>query len=209
MEWRLSWLVPQEKKFFDMLESEAANVLKGAQTLSDFVNSGIKPQLIKKVEDIEHSGDDIVHNIFEELNKTFITPIDHEDISKLASALDDVLDHIHAAARRIQNYEIKKPTKTMIAFSDILLESCKNLDIAVNGIRNLKDPESIEKKCVNVNTLENKADEILNSSVAELLKGKDAIKIIKLKEIYEFLESAMDRCEDAADVISDIVVKHR
>jgi uncharacterized protein Yka (UPF0111/DUF47 family) len=145
----------------------------------------------------------------EELNKTFITPIDHEDISKLASALDDVLDHIHAASRRFNLYNIKKPTKVMIAFSDILLEACKDLEIAVSGIRNLKDPEGIEKKCVEVNTLENKADEILNSSVAELLKGKDAIKIIKLKEIYEFLESAMDRCEDAADVISDIVVKHR
>jgi hypothetical protein len=208
MGWK-SWLVPQEKKFFDMLESEAANLLKGAKTLSVLINNGMKTETVKDIEDIEHRGDNIVHEICEELNKTFITPIDHEDISKLASALDDVLDHIHAASRRFNLYNIKKPTKVMIAFSDILLEACKDLEIAVSGIRNLKDPEGIEKKCVEVNTLENKADEILNSSVAELLKGKDAIKIIKLKEIYEFLESAMDRCEDAADVISDIVVKHR
>ena len=209
MDWKLSWLVPHEKKFFDMLESEATNLLKGSQTLSGFINNGMDPEMIKGVKDIEHHGDDIVHEICEELNKTFITPIDHEDISKLASALDDVLDHIHAAARRIHLYEIKNPTKTMIDLSNILLETCKELEMAVNGIRNLKDPENIEKGCVKVNTLENKSDEILNSSLAELFKGSDVIEIIKLKEIYDFLEIAMDRCEDAANVISDIVVKHR
>jgi len=204
-----SWLIPQEKKFFDMLENEAENVLVGAKAISELLNDSADIDVVrKKVEEIEHRGDDIVHEIFEALNTTFITPIDHEDISKLASALDDVLDHIHSVTRRLYFYNIKYRTKPMKMFIKVLLKACEELNIAVKGIRELKKPEAIEQKCVEVNTLENEADEILNKSIVELLKVKDAIEFIKLKEIYDFLEIAMDRCEDAANVISDIVVKH-
>jgi predicted phosphate transport protein (TIGR00153 family) len=207
---RLSWLIPQETKFFDMLEIEAEAVLKGAQLLFNLLNDFKDVEKMKNmITEVERQTDDLVHGIFEKLNQTFITPIDREDISSLASSLDNVLDHIHGAARRIHLYEIEQPTKTMVEFATVLLKACTELNFAVKDMKELKKPEKIEEICVEVNSLENKADEILNNGVVELFKTKDAKEIIKLKEIYEFLESAVDRCEDAANVISDIVMKNR
>src|SRR3972149_1287742 len=159
------WIIPQDKHFFNMLENESQNVLDGSNAFLDMLKNyeNIKEKQ-QKIKDIEHQGDDFVHEIFEELNKTFITPIDHEDISALASAFDDVLDYIDGTATRLVLYEIERP--------------------------------------------ENVADDIYKSSVAQLFKQKDAIEIMKLKEIYERLEFATDKCEDAANVISDIVVKN-
>lgn len=189
---------------------EANAVLKGAQLLYNFMNDYRNVEDMKdRISEIEHQTDDLVHSIFEKLNETFITPIDREDISSLASALDNVLDHIHGAARRIHLYEVQGPTKTMKRFSEVILKACTELALAVKEMRELKKPEKIEGRCVDINTFENEADEILNYGVVELFKVEDAKGIIKLKEIYEFLESAVDRCEDAANVISDIVMKNR
>jgi len=207
---KLSMLIPRERKFFDMLDMEADAVLKGAQVLFNLMGnySGVE-EAKNKITEIEHQTDDIVHNIFLELNLTFVTPIDREDISGLASALDNVLDHIHGAARRLYSYEVEAATKAMVDFAGILLKACTELNLAVKDLRELKKPEKIEERCVEVNSLENEADEVLNIGVAELFKTRDAKEIIKLKEIYEFLESAVDRCEDAANVISDITMKNR
>jgi predicted phosphate transport protein (TIGR00153 family) len=207
---RLSWLIPQEKKFFDMLEVESSLVLKAAEFLSSlFDNYGNLMEIKNRITDIEHEGDDTVHKIFEALNQTFITPIDREDIADLTSALDNVLDHIYGAVRRLYLYEIENPTKTMIEFSKVLVKACAQLDLAVKELKELKAPEKIEQRCIEVNKIENDGDEILSGGVVELFKTKDAKEIIKLKEIYDFLESAVDRCEDAANVISDIVMKNR
>jgi len=207
---KLSWLIPREKKFFDMLMIEADAVLKGAQVLCDLITDYTDVVAKKnKITEIEHQADDVVHLIFEELNETFITPIDREDISSLASALDNVLDHIHGAARRLFLYKIPSPDETMRRFSDTLLKACNELNLAVKDMKKLKNPEKIEERCVEVNRLENVGDEILNYGVVELFETKEAKDIIKLKEIYEFMESAIDRCEDAANVISDIVIKNR
>ncbi len=203
------WIIPQDKHFFNMLENESQNVLDGSnaflEMLKDYENIKEKQQMIK---DIEHQGDDFVHEIFEELNKTFITPIDHEDISKLASAFDDVLDYIEGTATRLVLYEIAKPEDNMIKLAEVLLKQTKELNTALSGLRNIKNPKEIEKRCIEVNRLENVADDIYKTSVAELFRRKDAIEIMKLKEVYERLEFATDKCEDAANVISDIVVKN-
>ncbi|VVB56463.1 Uncharacterised protein [uncultured archaeon] len=203
------WLIPQDKHFFNMLENESNNVLDGSkiflEMLNNYENIKVKQQEIK---DIEHQGDDFVHEIFEELNKTFITPIDHEDISALASAFDDVLDYIDGTATRFVLYEIKKPEESMIKLAEVILNQATELNLAICGLRNIKNPKDIEKRCIEVNRLENVADDIYKSSVALLFKQKDAIEIMKLKEIYERLEFATDKCEDAANVISDIVVKN-
>jgi predicted phosphate transport protein (TIGR00153 family) len=203
------WIIPQDKHFFNMLENEASNVLVGSiaflEMLKNYENIKQKQQ---KIKDIEHQGDDFVHEIFEELNKTFITPIDHEDISGLASAFDDVLDYIDGTATRFVLYEIEKPEENMIKLAEVILKQATELNIAICGLRNIKDPKDIEKKCIEVNRLENIADDIYKTSVAQLFKRKDAIEIMKLKEIYERLEFATDKCEDAANVISDIVVKN-
>jgi len=203
------WLIPQDKHFFNMLENESNNVLDGSiaflEMLKNFENIKERQQ---KIKDIEHQGDDFVHEIFEELNKTFITPIDHEDISGLASAFDDVLDYIDGAAARFVLYEINKPQENMIKLAEVIVKQASELNLAVCGLRNIKNPKEIEKRCIEVNRLENVADDIYKTSVAQLFKQKDAIEIMKLKEIYERLEFATDKCEDAANVISNIVTKN-
>lgn len=203
------WLIPQDKHFFNMLENESNNVLDGSKAflemLRNYENIKEKQQIIK---DIEHQGDDFVHEIFEELNKTFITPIDHEDISALASAFDDVLDYIEGTATRLVLYEIEKPEGDMIKLAEVIMSQVTELNLAIRGLRNIKNPKEIEKRCIEVNRLENVADDIYKSSVARLFRQKDAVEIMKLKEVYERLEFATDKCEDAANVISDIVVKN-
>ncbi|KCZ71361.1 phosphate transport regulator related to PhoU [Candidatus Methanoperedens nitroreducens] len=203
------WILPRDKHFFNMLENESKNVLDGSiaflEMLKNYENIREKQQTIK---DIEHQGDDFVHEIFEELNKAFITPIDHEDISALASAFDDVLDYIDGTATRLVLYDIKKPEENMIKLAEVLVRQTTELDNAISSLRNIKNPKEIEKKCIEVNRLENIADDIYKMSVAELFKRTDAIEIMKLKEVYERLEFATDKCEDAANVISDIVVKN-
>ncbi len=203
------WILPRDKHFFNMLENESKNVLDGSiaflDMLKNYENIKEKQQTIK---DIEHQGDDFVHEIFEELNKAFITPIDHEDISALASAFDDVLDYIDGTATRLVLYDIKKPEENMIKLAEVLVRQTTELNIAISSLRNIKNPKEIEKKCIEVNRLENIADDIYKMSVAELFKRTDAIEIMKLKEVYERLEFATDKCEDAANVISDIVVKN-
>jgi len=203
------WIIPQDKHFFNMLENESQNVLDGSNAFLEMLNKyeNIKEKQ-QKIKDIEHQGDDFVHEIFEELNKSFITPIDHEDISALASAFDDVLDYIDGAAARFILYEIKKPEENMIKLAEVLLKQATELNTAISGLRNIKNPKEIEKRCIEVNRLENVADDIYKSSEADLFKRTDAIEIMKLKEIYERLEFATDKCEDAANVISDIVVKN-
>jgi uncharacterized protein len=203
------WILPQDKHFFNMLENESQNVLDGSTAFLDLLKNyeNIK-QKQQKIKDIEHQGDDFVHEIFEELNKTFITPIDHEDISKLASAFDDVLDYIDGTATRLVLYDIQKPEENMIKLAEVLLKQATELKEALSGLRNIKNPKEIEKRCIEVNRLENVADDLYKTSVADLFKRKDAIEIMKLKEVYERLEFATDKCEDAANVISDIVVKN-
>lgn len=203
------WIIPLDKHFFNMLENEAQNVLDGAKAFLDMLQNyeNVKEKQ-QRIKDIEHQGDDFVHEIFEELNKTFITPIDHEDISALASAFDDVLDYIDGTATRLVLYEIRRPEESLVKLAEVLVTQTTELNTALRGLRNIKNPREIEKRCIEVNRLENIADDIYKTSVARLFKQKDAIEIMKLKEVYERLEFATDKCEDAANVISDIVVKN-
>ena len=205
------WVIPQERQFFDLLEQVAGNVVTGAEALvdmfSDFRNVAEKR---KRVKDIEHVGDNLVHDIFEELNKTFITPIDREDIQALASDLDNVLDMIDAAANRVYLYEIDRPSEAMEQLAQVILDGAKQLNSAVGMIRDMKRADRVEAIAVEVNRLENVADDVMNSAVAKLFhEERDPIRIIKFKEIIERLEQATDYCEDVADVLSDIVAKNR
>ena len=205
----LSWLIPQEKHFFTMIEEQSQNVLKGIDALVDmfehFDHLDNKREIITN---IEHDGDRMVHDIFSELNKTFITPIDREDISKLISALDDILDNLEAVAERIVLYEIKKPPKYMLEFAQTLQKTAKNVHGGIALLRDFKEAKQIRGFCKEVNTLENEGDALLRKATAELFKGKDPIELIKMKELYEDMEAAIDRCEDVADVIGDILVKY-
>lgn len=204
------WMTPQEKQFFDDLESEAENVLQGARAFraifEDFTRLADHR---KKIKDIEHRGDEIVHHIYESLNRAFVTPLAKEDLSGLASKLDDVLDYINGAATRLAVYEIDRPTKSMVDFAELILKAAEQLRAGITAVRSPKAKDSVMACTIEVNRLENVADDLLMTSLSEVFKSGDPVKIIKMKDIYEYLEIVTDRCEDAANILEDIVVKGR
>lgn len=203
------WLIPQDKIFFDILEKQSFTALDGANKLMDMLQNPVNMDFkIKELKDVEHQGDKLIKDIFVELNKTFITPIDREDIVLLTSRFDDILDSIYASANRIFLYQVQ-PTKTMIELTDVIIRSTKELNTAMIHLRTMKNVDMLEKCRLEVNRLENEADDILNKTLAELFKGTDAVDIMKHKEIIDFLELASDKCEDVANVIGDILVRHR
>jgi len=205
----ISWFIPQEKHFFDMIEEQSKNVLKGVNELVGMLESYKDlEEKRKKIKDIEHEGDRMVHNIFSELNKTFITPIDREDISALVSSLDDILDFVEAVADKMVLYKIEKPPAYMLEFAKTLQSATQNINCSISCLRNLKEAKKIESYCTEVNTQENIGDDLLRNATAELFTRKNPIEIIKLKELYDSMEAAIDRCEDVADVVGDILVKY-
>lgn len=203
------WIIPQERKFFEYLEKQSKIVLEGAIALEDMLKNYTDIEAKdEKIRDIEHRGDKVVHFIYEELNKIFITPLDREDIAKLASSLDDILDLMEDVATRLLIYKIKEPQKCLIELAEVLHHSVKELDIAIGELKDMHKSEEIENKCIEVNKLENDADKIARNAISRLYEEKDAIYIMKMKEIIDFLEEATDKCEDAANVISDVIVKY-
>ena len=202
-------LIPHDKVFFDLFEKQAGNVKEAAWQLvaltEDFTNVKEKRHEIEK---LEHKGDQITHDIYEQLNRTFITPLDPEEISCLASSLDEVLDYIDGSAEKMFYYNIESTDSHMIELAKLIHMSASEIENAVKGIRFIKDPRYIEERCIEINRLENLADDVLAHAVTDLFKTTDAIKIIKLKDIYEHLEIATDNCEDVANTLSDIAIRH-
>jgi predicted phosphate transport protein (TIGR00153 family) len=202
-------LIPHDKIFFDMFERQAGVVKEAAWQLvaltEDFTNVKEKRHEIEK---LEHKGDQITHDIYDQLNRTFITPLDPEEISRLASALDEVLDYIDGATEKMYYYNIGATDAHMIELAKLIHMSTSEIESAVKSIRSIKDPRYIEERCIEVNRLENLADDVLAHAVTDLFKTNDAITIIKLKDIYEHLETATDYCEDVANVLSDIAIRH-
>jgi predicted phosphate transport protein (TIGR00153 family) len=201
------WIIPQDKIFYDLLERESTTVLKGAVKLEDAVKSfdGMDERR-KEFKDIEHNGDEIVHDIYERVNRSFITPIDQADLTRLASVYDDVLDFMDLVMNRLSLFEIKGPTPTMIEFTGIVRASVEQLHSAFTSMRR-HETQTIDKACIEVDRLENEADILLNEAVADLFKSQDVINILKLKEIYEHLEVITDRCEDVSLILRDIMIK--
>ena len=203
------WLIPQDKIFFDLFDRLSAVVVLASYRLVDLVDdfSDVKSK-VDALERLEHEGDKITHEIYDNLNRTFITPLDPEEISKLASALDDILDYIEGTAQRMYNYGITETDTFMVELAKLIQLSVVELEAAVKGIRTMKNPHQIEHRCIEVNRLENLADDILAHAISDLFKTQDSIAIIKRKDVYEYLEIATDKCEDAANVLSDIAIRH-
>lgn len=202
------WIIPQDRAFFTWLEEAAKNAVDCADALNTLLTQyeGLAERR-QNIKDLEHKGDQITHNIFDALGRTFLTPLDREDISALAKALDDVADFIYAATNRLYLYEITKPTPAMKQFSEILQAQTRELYLSFQEIRSPKTRTAALKRGIEVNRLENEADRLLNETVAALFRTSDPIHIMKHKEIYEMLETATDKCEDVADVVSDIARK--
>ena len=205
------FIIPRDKIFFNLLAEQSRILVKGAETLFDIVmNYSEVRSKVSDIKAIEHEGDAVTHELYVRLNKTFVTPLDREDLMSLASKCDDVLDAIYGAAKRFQVYEIDQPTEYMKNFVELILKATREINILMPNIKR-GDQSEVDKACEAVDILENQGDELLHGALMELFrKGKEAVvEIIKNKEIYEWLESALDRCEDVTYAIADIVMKNR
>jgi len=207
-----SFLVPQEKKFFPLFEKASGNLLQTAKTLTVMVNESDKEkrkEMLREIEKLEHIGDSVTHEIFTELSTTFITPFDREDIHALTTALDDVVDFIHGSAKRMEIYKIPLPDTNISKFAELIEKSAVELHIAVSELRNLKNVDLIKAACVRINSIENHADDIFDNAIARLFEeNKNAVDIMKIKEVLSVLETATDKCEDAANVLETVILKN-
>ena len=207
----LQYLLPKDRKFFPLFKQATENLVKGSKLLVELVNAPVEKRrdLIKEIEHVEHIGDNITHMIFNELGRNFITPFDREDIHALTSSIDDVLDLIQGSAKRIELYKVTVISEPMILLSDIILKGAIELNVAVLNLEGMKRIDEIKAACVRINSLENNADDVFNLAIAKLFDvEKDAIQLIKTKEILQALETATDKCEDAANVIESIIIKY-
>ncbi len=207
------YFVPKDKKvFFPLFEQAASNVVAMATVLVEAVNSNnpaTREELFKQIDKLENKGDDITHQVYLELGKNFITPFDREDIHALASAIDDVADNIQGSANRMLLYRIDEINEPISKLSDLILQASNDLEKAVRELKDLKNVRAIADSCIRINSVENQADYVFDRAVADLfLYEKDALKVIKHKEILAALETATDMCEDAANVMESILVKN-
>ena len=201
-------LIPNEEAFFELFKKAAHNMIEGSRLLKDMMENFRSPvEQAKRIKEVEHVGDGITHDIALRLNQTFITPIDREDIHDLASALDDILDVVEAVADRFVIYKIGMPTDTALRLADILYQA----SVAVGcGVDRLGMAHAAVTECgVQVNSLENEADRLSRDAISALFeKETDPIAVIKWKEIYENFEAGTDRCEDVANILERIALKH-
>jgi predicted phosphate transport protein (TIGR00153 family) len=203
-------LIPREETFFDYFEQAARNVHEGAVALASlFDNFDDAENRAARIKEIEHVGDKITHDTITRLNKTFITPIDRDDIHKLISRLDDVIDFIDAGVSRMILYKIEKPTEEAKALSRVLVEATAILVDLLPRLRHGTGTEEVHQLCIEINTKENDGDRILQHALAALFNSNfDTATIIKWKDVYENLEAATDRCEDVANIVESIALKN-
>ena len=202
--------LPKESSFFDFFEEHAELTVEGVKEFLSMVTTGANIETkARRIHDIEHETDVITHRCVETLHKTFITPIDRDNIHRLITRMDDIMDYVEAAAERLALYELSVMTPEVRDLADTLLRAVQQVELALKGLRNLKNPQAVLKQCIDINRLENESDQVLRRAVARLFKEeKDPIVIIKWKEIYENLENAADRCEDVANIIEGVILEH-
>jgi len=202
-------LFPKSVVFYDQLEQLAQVVVRGAEELEGICQTTKDIEIrAHALKEIEHEGDDITHAIYDHLNTALITPLKPQDIRHLTSALDDILDFIDGATRKMVYFGITEADAPIRELTKIILLSAREVSEAIVHLRLMSNPKYVEKKCIEINRLENLADEVLAVALTDLFKTHDAVTIIKYKDVYEMLELATDKCEDVADVLSDIAVRY-
>jgi len=203
-------VIPREKKFFALFEQGTQNAVKIAQQLKDLVYiwENVKER-VGVINDLEHQGDAITHQIFEQLHRTIITPFDREDIALLAHSLDDVIDFIHAAADAMLLYKVERPTHRAKEMVDIVVQAVAEVERAVSEIHDRIGRKQLLNRCVEINRLENIGDSVFRSAMAELFDDSaDFAGLIKWREIYKHMESVIDRCEDIANILEGVAIKY-
>ncbi|MBA2746413.1 MAG: DUF47 family protein [Flavisolibacter sp.] len=205
-------LAPKNRVFYELFEKSADNVKQMGVLLTQVVRESDfdkRQTLIGQMEDVEHNNDELTHTLFTELGRNFITPFDREDIHYLATSLDDIADFIYASAKKINFYRVNPNEIGIHKLSDIILQSTEQVRKAVVELRNMKNMRLITESLVKINSLENEADDIFDMSIERLFATEeDAKEVIKKREIYQAMETATDKCEDAANVIESIIIKY-
>ena len=205
----MSWLRSNENEIIGSLELQAEVLIKSVNILVELMNDYWKlDELGTKIEDLEHEGDKITHSIYVLIDKTFVTPLDKEDIANLTGEIDQIIDYTDRFIGTVNLFEIKQPTTYMTELAKMLLSSSQEIYFLVKKLRGFKNSNELIEHCQNISQYEHEADVIFRTAIAELFKTNDAIYIIKMKEIYEILEGAHDRCADVADVFEDIALKY-
>jgi len=202
--------IPREEKFFDLFQESAQNAVKAAQVLKEMVDTWKNIEgRVGEITELEHNGDTITHQIMAQLHRTFVTPFDREDIALLAHTLDDITDFIHAAADAMLLYNVDRPGQRAKELVDIIVQAASEVEKVMPQLQKRIVLSQVLKQCVEINRLENVADRVFRAAMAELFDDSaDIAQVIKWREIYEHMESATDRCEDVADVLEGVALKH-
>ena len=205
----MRWFLPKKVDFLKLFDSASANIVRGTQLFRDILDdpTNLKTK-VEKLKEVEHEGDRLTHEALAKLNATFITPFDREDIHSLATRLDDILDATDAAAQRLLLYKIETIPPYLTALARLLVASAEQVHRAVVVLHDGKRYSEAMTACVEINRLENEADVLHREALADLFAhATDAIQVVKLKDLYAFLEEATDRCEDVANAIETIILK--
>ena len=206
-------LIPQDERFFDLFNRSAENTLEGARLLNDLLENYTDiDRKVRHLKDIEHTGDEITHEVFRALNRTFVTPLDREDISHLASALDDVIDWIEEVARRIRLYKIAEPRPLARQLGRVILDQAEEIARAVPMLGDRRQADALQRATQEIHRLENEGDDLLAEAVATLYDGvtdvPHLIEAMRWDDIYQLLEDATDKAESVATALSNIALKH-
>jgi predicted phosphate transport protein (TIGR00153 family) len=209
----LKWLMPKEERFHELLAKDTANLVRGAGLFADIARSAsLAKRRVKHVElkAVEHDGDGITRQVFDALNSSFITPFDREDIRALATALDDIVDYLEAVAHNLVLFELEESPEALRQFADILVEMTQEIDRMTALIWDLANESRIQEAIVRISDLENQADRLYGTVIADLFKGngKNPLEILKWKEVYEGLEDACDECKDYTHAVGNVLVKN-
>lgn len=204
--------MPKNKVFYELFEGVAEKVLEMAVKLKEMVSEpdhNKRAAILAQIEDLEHKNDENTHRIFTELGRNFITPFDREDIHYLATSLDDICDYIYASAKKINFYNVNPNDTGIQKMAELILSGSHEIRKAVMGLRDMKNLREMTEAMVKVNSIENQADDVFDMSIEMLFQQENDFKeVIKKREIYQVMEIATDKCEDAANVIESIIIKY-
>ena len=203
-----SWVKSNEKEILVTLDDLAKKAVEISEALVVMLSDLKNAECHKEIHTLETQADSLVREIFSELNRTFITPLDREDMQRVASKIDDTIDHIDGISARLHSYKITTTPPYALDMATELVKSTKEVELMTSKLRNIKNPSSMLEHCRKTSEIEHKVDDLYSTAISKLFESNDAILIIKLKDIYESLETASDRCVDVADVVEDIVLKY-
>ncbi|HTQ35670.1 MAG TPA: DUF47 family protein [Steroidobacteraceae bacterium] len=206
-------LVPREGKFFDYFNGHASRAAEASNELtlllSEYADVGARAARIERINTLEHEADRITHDTAALLHTIFVTPLDRDDIHRLISRMDDVLDLIQDTAESLQLYDVQQVTAHAVELAQLLREGCENLQSAIGMLASMKNAPEILKLCREVDIMESRADRVMRNAISTLFREEaDIRQVIKLKAVYELLEAATDRCQDVADILESVILQN-